>query len=68
MMHDFELHEFFYSPKNVLLKALLYYLCTIVKVIKEGQYVLFTYCIIHVDKGGYISKGRIFNFILSKYI
>ena len=21
MMHDFELHEFFYSPKNVLLKA-----------------------------------------------
>ena len=24
MMHDFELHEFFYSPKNVLLKALLY--------------------------------------------
>ena len=25
MMHDFELHEFFHSPKNVLLKALLYY-------------------------------------------
>ena len=24
MMHDFELHEFFYSPNNVLLKALLY--------------------------------------------
>ena len=24
MMHDFELHEFFYYPKNVLLKALLY--------------------------------------------
>ena len=24
MMHDFELHEFFHSPKNVLLKALLY--------------------------------------------
>ena len=23
-MHDFELHEFFHSPKNVLLKALLY--------------------------------------------
>ena len=23
MMHDFELHEFFHSPKNVLLKALL---------------------------------------------
>ena len=23
-MHDFELHEFFYSPKNVHLKALLY--------------------------------------------
>ena len=25
MMHDFELHEFFHSPKNVLLKALLYW-------------------------------------------
>ena len=25
MMHDFELHEFFHSPKNVLLKALLYF-------------------------------------------
>ena len=25
MMHDFELHEFFYSPKNVHLKALMYY-------------------------------------------
>ena len=24
MMHDFKLHEFFHSPKNVLLKALLY--------------------------------------------
>ena len=24
MMHVFELHEFFYSPKNVRLKALLY--------------------------------------------
>ena len=24
MMHDFELHEFFHSPQNVLLKALLY--------------------------------------------
>ena len=24
MMHDFELQEFFHSPKNVLLKALLY--------------------------------------------
>ena len=24
MMHDFELHEFFHSPKNVHLKALLY--------------------------------------------
>ena len=24
MMHDFELHEFFHPPKNVLLKALLY--------------------------------------------
>ena len=24
MMHDFELHVFFHSPKNVLLKALLY--------------------------------------------
>ena len=24
MMHDFELHEFFHSPKNVLLKALLF--------------------------------------------
>ena len=26
-MHDFELHEFFHSPKNVLLKALLYGHC-----------------------------------------
>ena len=26
MMHDFELHEYFHSPKNVLLKALLYLL------------------------------------------
>ena len=25
MLHDFELHELFHSPKNVLLKALLYY-------------------------------------------
>ena len=24
MLHDFELHEFFHSPKNVHLKALLY--------------------------------------------
>ena len=24
MLHDFELHELFHSPKNVLLKALLY--------------------------------------------
>ena len=24
MMHDFELHDFSHSPKNVLLKALLY--------------------------------------------
>ena len=24
MIHDFELHEFFHSPKNVYLEALLY--------------------------------------------
>jgi hypothetical protein len=28
MMHDFELHEFFHSPKNVHLKALLYLILT----------------------------------------
>ena len=28
-MHDFELHEFFHSPKNVFLKALLYIVCSL---------------------------------------
>ena len=48
MMQDFELHEFFHSPKNVLLKALLY----IIIFFASFWFVDWKSHIIHVRKNG----------------